>query len=254
MEQINKITEPATLGSILGQVVSQVQQGSTTDLLNDGRPPSESARLRRVVELSGLPKVLKGKSLSNLTGYESQKAMAVEALKQGKSIFITGPCGTGKSHMAYGLIGAWWKEVEYLTPEEIERVRKTYSYDAMQATQRSVQFLPAVELFYELKQTFEDGSQTTESDIITKYVVKDLLVIDDIGAEKISEWSRQTFYLLVDRRYRDCKQTIYTSNLSLEQLKNVVDDRIASRLSTCELIELKGEDGKGSDWRVSHGE
>ena len=79
--------------------------------------------------------------------------------------------------------------------------------------------------------------------MLKKYANVGLLVLDDLGAEKTSDWSRQVFYLLLDRRYREMKQTIITTNLSLEQIAETFDDRVASRL--CEMgvtIELKGKD------------
>jgi DNA replication protein DnaC len=183
-------------------------------------------------------------------GYANEKTKAVNALEQSQSIFITGSCGTGKSHLAYGLIAHWWDLNRLLTKEELEDARYPYQW----RFGKRARFLPTVELLHELKSTFRENADLSEDQVISKYTVDDLLVLDDIGAEKVSDWSRSVFYLLIDRRYRDQKQTIFTSNLSITAISTLVDDRIASRLSTCEFIELKGEFGKDDDWRVNHAE
>lgn len=186
----------------------------------------------RPIEFHGLPKRLKGKSLENLVGYESQKLIAIAAIKNGDSIFLSGPCGSGKSHFAYSLFAVW-----------LEAHRKDVGEFSLEA-----RFLPAVEFFHELRSTFGDHTEASEDQVMNQYGRDDLLLIDDVGAEKVSDWSRQMFYLLVDRRYRNCQQTIITSNLSLKQLSTAIDDRIASRIAEMgPVIELDGE-----DWRVTH--
>lgn len=102
-------------------------------------------------------------------------------------------------------------------------------------------FLPAAEFFVELKDTF--GGSGSEKDVLDRYSKTPLLCIDDIGAEKISDWSRQMFYTLIDRRYREEKQTIITSNLDLEMIAKLIDDRISSRIVGMGIVlNLTGED------------
>ncbi len=87
----------------------------------------------------------------------------------------------------------------------------------------------------------------SEKDLLDRYAQTPLLVLDDLGAEKISDWSRQTFYLLIDRRYREIKQTIITSNLTHDQLAGQLDDRIASRICEMGVVIDTGK----KDWRVT---
>jgi len=210
---------------------NRIPRTSTTELLSDPLNDIERPQ-RKPIELYGLPKRLKGKSLDNLVGYSEQKATAAAAIQNGDSVFITGSCGTGKSHLAYGLMNIWYQ----IHKDEC----REYSLRA--------RFLPAVEFFHELKSTYGDNAETTEDQVIVRYTVDDLLVIDDIGAEKVSDWSRQVFYLLIDRRYRDCRQTIITSNMKLQHLSAAIDDRIGSRISEMgPVIELTGK-----DWRVEN--
>jgi DNA replication protein DnaC len=103
-------------------------------------------------------------------------------------------------------------------------------------------FLPSSEFFLQLKDTF-GNNKISEQDIIQQYDRSPLLVIDDVGSEKISDWSRQMFYVLIDRRYRNKKQTIITSNLNLKQISELIDDRISSRIvGMGKVVEFFGED------------
>ena len=65
-----------------------------------------------------------------------------------------------------------------------------------------------------------------------------LLVIDDIGTRLPSDWAYEVLYGIINFRYENKKPTIYTSNLSLEQLEEVFDSRLASRIArSCVIVE-----------------
>jgi DNA replication protein DnaC len=72
----------------------------------------------------------------------------------------------------------------------------------------------------------------------------DLLVIDDLGTQKNSEWVHERLYVLVNRRYLDCKPTIVTSNhQSLDLLRESLGDRATSRLlEQCRIVPVEGPD------------
>lgn len=162
---------------------------------------------------------------------------AVKAVREGKSLFLTGSCGSGKTHLAIALMNEWFAEGMAIGEEGV-----------YQSKGRAL-FLPAVELFLEIKQSWGDNEgmrNESEKNILDKYSRMSFLFLDDLGAEKVSEWSRQVLYLLIDRRYRDCKQTIITSNLSHGKLSEQLDDRIASRISEMGIVLDLGK----KDWRV----
>ena len=70
-----------------------------------------------------------------------------------------------------------------------------------------------------------------------------ILFLDDIGAEKPSDWVMETFYLIINKRYNEKLPIVFTSNLSIEQLAQTISDRIASRVvETCDIYELVGKD------------
>ena len=57
-----------------------------------------------------------------------------------------------------------------------------------------------------------------EESIIRGLSEVSVLLLDDIGAEKSTEWAKATLYLIVDQRYADMKKTYFTSNLTLKEI------------------------------------
>ena len=70
----------------------------------------------------------------------------------------------------------------------------------------------------------------------------DLLVLDDAGAEKWTEWTEPTLYTIIDERYSYCKPLIITTNSTLDELEKKIGDRAMDRvLEMCEIVENTGE-------------
>jgi len=155
--------------------------------------------------------------------------------------YITGPRGTGKTHLAVALIVEHALRTEY-------KVDPPSHYNGGFAGICSFEypmFIPITELLLEIRDTFRKsgGEGDSEKDIVDRYSSCPLLVLDDLGVEKQTDWSMQTLYTLIDRRYREEMRTIITSNLSLDQLSERVDDRISSRIAgMCKIQTLKGKD------------
>ena len=168
---------------------------------------------------------------------------AVAAGNIGKSIFMHGSCGTGKTHLAVALMYDWLSR-------HMEYANTGWDEVAIKAKRGVPLFLSAPELILKIKASWSDQEiQRAESEkgLLDKYSSVPLLVIDDLGAEKISEWSKGVFYLLIDRRYRGNKQTIVTSNLDLKRISEEVDDRISSRLCEMGVVINMGSE----DYRIS---
>lgn len=76
-----------------------------------------------------------------------------------------------------------------------------------------------------------------------------ILVIDDLGAEKLTDFVRQATYTLINEREQWRKTTYITSNWSVKEIADQIDVRVASRIvGLCDVIEMKG-----SDRRVGNG-
>ena len=86
----------------------------------------------------------------------------------------------------------------------------------------------------------------------------ELLVIDDLGAERRSEFMKEMVYNIIDSRYRSGLPMIITTNLSMDEIKNPKDieyERIYDRiLERCFPIEVKGTSKRRKAIRNSYGD
>lgn len=160
----------------------------------------------------------------------------VQGFLTGESIFLFGHAGVGKSHIAVALIR------EKISSDN----EMTFSYPDGHSTKYMPSYprmISVPDLLLEIRECFHEGTGGNESGLIQRYAEKKCLILDDLGAEKTSEWSIQTLYSIVDRRYRDVMQTLITSNLTLDEIAVKVGDRIASRIAgMCKVVEVKGRD------------
>ena len=147
--------------------------------------------------------------------------------------YFHGPCGTGKTH----LLSAIMKD--RILNAEIEMHGLSYYVPELSD---HPYFISIPDLLLSIRGSFSDD-ETTEERIIERYSSIKTLMLDDIGTEKPTEWVLQTLYLIIDHRYRSMRETFITSNLTLDQLSERLNDRIASRIAEmCKIIRLSGED------------
>ena len=146
----------------------------------------------------------------------------VEQIKARKGFYIYGEAGVGKTYLACALI----KKIL----EEGFKVR----------------FFNTGDFLEQLREEFEKGfGDNYEYLGLFRETMnfKGILVFDDIGAEKISDWARERLYLIINKRYEDMTPTIFTSNCDMEILSARLGDRVTSRLfQMTEIIKLNGSD------------
>ena len=113
-------------------------------------------------------------------------------------------------------------------------------------------FYDTRDLLRVIRSTYNPLVRTAEMDILRPVMEAELLVLDDMGAEKTSEWVEETMNLIVNTRYNERRHTIFTSNYedtpeesedSTQSLKERIGFRIHSRLhEMCDFLEYEGAD------------
>lgn len=133
------------------------------------------------------------------------------------SLLMLGNTGTGKSWQAYGAIRA------VVTSGIAVRWRAT----------------SATKLYASLRPGACDDFEAT----FTAWSSVSLLLLDDLGAAKSSDWVEDVTCRLIDERYNGCLPTLITSNLPPAKLRDMFGDRTASRLNDmCTRIKFDGPD------------
>ena len=135
------------------------------------------------------------------------------------SLFIYGSYGTGKTHMAVAI-----------ARELLLQGKK-------------VVFTSVPRLLFEIRKAFQEDTRETEAVYIERYCSCEFLVLDDFGLEKATEWARQTMDYIIYQRDNLLKPMVVTSNLSLDEISQKIDGRIASRLAGMgRVVHFKGPD------------
>lgn len=139
-------------------------------------------------------------------------------LNPSDGLFVTGACGTGKTHLAAAI-------VRHLT---VKRV--------------GVIFKRSADFYREVRELFRTDSAATECAIMSPLEKTRFLIFDDLGAGSLSDCERRYTLELLDTRLNQMRPTVVTSNWNLQQIADKMDDRIASRLAGFVALELAGKD------------
>jgi DNA replication protein DnaC len=155
------------------------------------------------------------------------KTLPWEEIKDVESTYLWGTIGSGKTIQ--------------VTCMMLAELKNTF----MERKDTKAEFISIPELLLKFKNSYsnqkEEDVKITENDLIEKYSEIPFLVLDDFGVEKITDWSFQLLYIIINRRYENEKKTIFTSNFSLQELaERLGDDRIPSRIQQmCKVVKAK---------------
>jgi len=145
-----------------------------------------------------------------------QQAVLDWLARPGDGLLLTGGVGTGKTHLAAAIT------------RTLVMIRG------------QVMFRRCSELYAAVRETYR--LNLDERTVLEKYLKPRMLVLDDLGAGSLSDHERRITLDVFDDRLNACLPTITTTNWSLEEIGQKMDDRIASRLSSFLAIELTGTD------------
>jgi DNA replication protein DnaC len=136
-----------------------------------------------------------------------------ERLSEGRGLWLMGDVGTGKTALAMlvskAAVEAGHSVAIYSLPRLLARIRRTYDAEA---------------------------GEDSYLDFFQRLTSVDLLHVDDLGAEKRSDWVLEQLYAIVDERYESQRSVVVTTNLAQDELEQQIGPRTVSR-----LVEICGD-------------
>lgn len=171
---------------------------------------------RAMWDINKIPEIFKDVWLDNCDKRIIDHFSKPDLVKGKIGLYLYGNCGTGKTYSLYAI------------------------YKNFRLCKLNCEIENTVELLRLFKKDFNDKF-SNNFEYYLEYT--GVLFIDDIGAEKNSEFVDETLYHLINTRYEKKLVTFFTSNLSLKELAEKNGDRLVSRIAgMCEILKLEGKD------------
>ncbi len=205
------------------------------------------AVIRRMRRESGMGERYSNYRLSDFRPYESQVAAYKAASEfcedylagknRGEGLLFAGNCGSGKTMLAASVAG------EILERVELDELRVGWAgmlgVDQWNNKDDQVRFVNVVELLERLRCSFDRVEEGSARTILERYETIPLLILDDLGAERVTGWSAERLYELINYRYMEVLPMIVTTNCTADELRTRLGDRIFDRIkSMCRYTPL----------------
>lgn len=187
------------------------------------RVMAQEHRARQIFNGAGVPVRFKDATFDtypvSATTREAYATVKQWAESGTESLLLYGPFGTGKTGLAIAAmryrITAHHPGAMFLTtPGLLDRIRQTYS---------------------------RQRDEIDEADVLEAVRNTGLLVLDDLGAERPTDWVQEKLFTIINDRHDALAPTIFTSNLDPEGLARHLGERIAWRI--IEMSEVVKVDG-----------
>jgi len=205
--------------------------------LEQERISREARRIEHIERLTkalGIPLRFKGKTLETFLPETDDQVQVLQQAREyvadihdnlatGKCLILVGPPGTGKTHIACGML-----------------------YVAV-AEQKSGRFATVSEVIRDLRSTWSRDSNVSEGDMLDRYVSPRLLVLDEVGCSFGSEAEKVQIFNVLNERYNAMRPTIVISNLDINGLKEYLGERVIDRMRENEgrILVFKGQSWRG---------
>ncbi len=152
-----------------------------------------------------------------------------QRLDEGRGLWLMGDTGTGKTTLAMlvskSALAADRSVAIYSLPKLLARIRRTYD---------------------------SEPGQDSYLQFFNRLTSVDLLHLDDLGAEKRSDWVLEQLYALINERYEQSRSVVLTTNHDRDDLAEQVGPRIVSRLTEMtEPLPLFGSDQRKEPWQAA---
>ena len=213
----------------------------------------ETGRIERLLGAANIPKRYELCDLQSFGPMDKSQASAKSYVERFVEkyphvqfgLLFLGPCGVGKTHLAVALLRQLIKE----------KAVAGLFYDFS-------------DLLREIQASWNSVSRTSEVEVLRPVLNAEVLVLDELGSNKPTDWVRETVAYVINSRYNDKRVTIFTSNFldtpsrsageiepdsqSLRVREESLTDRIGARLRSrlyerCRVIEMRGK-----DFRITH--
>lgn len=217
--RVNLVCEECKATHALALAKDRREKELASKVYEEGKRKSREENPERWLKEYQVPAKFMGCSFDNFTGGDQVKAICRTFPKE--SILLSGKTGCGKTHLAVATLR------EFIIKSETP----IYSNPI---------FITSPELLLHIRSCFATNSD--EFALVDRYSKAPVLILDDLGADKATEWAVNTLYLIIDRRNKDLLPTFITTNLSIQEIENQYGARIASRLSDMKIVEIKMAD------------
>ncbi|MBL8148568.1 MAG: ATP-binding protein [Blastocatellia bacterium] len=149
-------------------------------------------------------------------------------------LLFLGPCGVGKTHLAVAVLK--------------ELILKAHA---------PCLFYDFRDLLKEIQDSYNPNTATSELKVLAPVYEAEVLVLDELGANKPTTWVQDTIYQIINVRYNEKKLTIFTSNFMEdrtvdygENLSERLGIRLRSRLhEMCKPVHVTGDDYRANKTR-----